>query len=88
MFGWLTRIILRHSWHWGAGNGHGKVAEIVEEGKAEVTSKKVCPWWMASLSFSIDTIPKGNTVSRNARGADDPAVKITRDGVCNLVAFR
>ncbi|KAI0738266.1 hypothetical protein C8Q80DRAFT_1358236 [Daedaleopsis nitida] len=50
------------SWRWGGGNAEGKVAEIVEEGKAEVVSNK------------------GNTVTRNARGADDPAVKITRDG--------
>jgi hypothetical protein len=28
-------------WKWGGGDGHGKVAEIVEEGKAEVTSNKV-----------------------------------------------
>ena len=32
---------LSGSWHWGGGDGHGKVAEIVEEGKAEVTSNKV-----------------------------------------------
>lgn len=50
------------SWRWGGGNGHGKVAEIVSEGKAEVTSKK------------------GNTVTRNARGPEDPAVVISRDG--------
>ncbi|KAI0086040.1 hypothetical protein BDY19DRAFT_375934 [Irpex rosettiformis] len=28
------------SWAWGGGNAHGKVDEIIEEGKAEVTSKK------------------------------------------------
>ncbi|KAI0354537.1 hypothetical protein OH77DRAFT_1426144 [Trametes cingulata] len=28
------------SWRWGGGNGTGKVAEIVEEGTAEVTSSK------------------------------------------------
>ncbi|CCM06252.1 uncharacterized protein FIBRA_08501 [Fibroporia radiculosa] len=28
------------SWRWGGGNPSGKVAEIVEEGKAEVTSNK------------------------------------------------
>ncbi len=28
---------------------------------------------------------KGNTVSRNARGSDDPAVKITRKGVSTQV---
>ncbi|PCH34881.1 hypothetical protein WOLCODRAFT_50401, partial [Wolfiporia cocos MD-104 SS10] len=28
------------SWRWGGGNPSGKVAEIVEEGKAEVTSDK------------------------------------------------
>ena len=31
----------RGSWAWGGGNGKGKIEEIVEEGKAEVTSKKV-----------------------------------------------
>ncbi|KZV66111.1 hypothetical protein PENSPDRAFT_755969 [Peniophora sp. CONT] len=51
------------SWKWGAsGNPSGKIAEIVEEGSAEVTSNK------------------GNTVKRNARGPEDPAVKITRKG--------
>ncbi|KAH8105113.1 hypothetical protein BXZ70DRAFT_1061738 [Cristinia sonorae] len=50
------------SWKWGAGTASGKIADIVTEGKAEVTSQK------------------GNTVARNARGEDDPAVKITRDG--------
>jgi len=49
-------------WKWGAGTASGTVAEIVEEGKAEVTSNK------------------GNTVSRNARGEEDPAVKIERKG--------
>ncbi|KAH9895658.1 hypothetical protein C8Q73DRAFT_445525 [Cubamyces lactineus] len=28
------------SWRWGGGNAEGDVAEIVEEGKAEVTSNK------------------------------------------------
>ncbi|KAG2346278.1 hypothetical protein BDR05DRAFT_959910 [Suillus weaverae] len=28
------------SWKWGGGNASGKVDEIVEEGKAEVTSNK------------------------------------------------
>ncbi|KAI0719923.1 hypothetical protein C8Q72DRAFT_788531 [Fomitopsis betulina] len=28
------------SWRWGSGNVEGKVAEIVEEGKAQVTSNK------------------------------------------------
>jgi len=28
------------SWRWGGGNAEGKVAEIVEEGKAQVTSNK------------------------------------------------
>ena len=28
------------SWKWGGGNAEGQVAEIVEEGTAEVTSKK------------------------------------------------
>ncbi|KAI0824384.1 hypothetical protein BC628DRAFT_433330 [Trametes gibbosa] len=28
------------SWRWGGGNAEGEVAEIVEEGKAEVTSDK------------------------------------------------
>lgn len=28
-------------WRWGGGNAEGKVAEVVEEGKAEVTSNKV-----------------------------------------------
>ncbi|KAI0073993.1 hypothetical protein K474DRAFT_1665987 [Panus rudis PR-1116 ss-1] len=28
------------SWRWGGGNGHGTVSEIVEEGKAQVTSNK------------------------------------------------
>ncbi|EIN06528.1 hypothetical protein PUNSTDRAFT_136383 [Punctularia strigosozonata HHB-11173 SS5] len=50
------------SWKWGQGTASGKVAEIVEDGKAEVTSSK------------------GNTVTRNGRGPDDPAVKITRKG--------
>ncbi|GJE90658.1 DUF2945 domain-containing protein [Phanerochaete sordida] len=50
------------SWKWGGGDGHGKVAEIVEEGTAEVTSNK------------------GNTVTRKARGHDDPAVVIERSG--------
>ncbi|KIP02226.1 hypothetical protein PHLGIDRAFT_32275 [Phlebiopsis gigantea 11061_1 CR5-6] len=50
------------SWRWGAGNAEGKIAEVVEEGKAEVTSNK------------------GNTVTRNARGPEDPAVKISRKG--------
>ncbi|KAF9808783.1 hypothetical protein IEO21_07755 [Rhodonia placenta] len=50
------------SWRWGGGNATGQVAEIVEEGKASVTSNK------------------GNTVTRNARGKEDPAVKISRKG--------
>ena len=32
---------MAHSWRWGGGNAEGKVAEIVDEGKAEVTSNKV-----------------------------------------------
>ncbi|KAI0773075.1 hypothetical protein BD413DRAFT_611990 [Trametes elegans] len=28
------------SWRWGGGNAEGEVAEIVEEGKAQVTSNK------------------------------------------------
>ncbi|KIJ62445.1 hypothetical protein HYDPIDRAFT_114564 [Hydnomerulius pinastri MD-312] len=28
------------SWNWGSGHPTGKVAEVVEEGKAEVTSNK------------------------------------------------
>ncbi|KAL4248972.1 Hypervirulence associated protein TUDOR domain-containing protein [Abortiporus biennis] len=28
------------SWRWGGGNAKGKVAEVVEEGTAEVTSNK------------------------------------------------
>ncbi|KAI0643422.1 hypothetical protein C8Q79DRAFT_978836 [Trametes meyenii] len=28
------------SWKWGGGNAEGEVAEIVEEGKAQVTSNK------------------------------------------------
>ena len=67
------------------------MAEIVEEGKAEVTSNKV--------RFQSVPVPgvsklkshlriKGNTVTRNARGKDDPAVKITRQGVRDLVPCR
>ena len=36
-----SRHVVGHSWRWGGGNAEGKVAEIVEEGKAEVTSNKV-----------------------------------------------
>lgn len=68
MFGWLTLIVLCRSWHWGAGNGHGKVAEIVEEGKAEVTSKKVRPWWMPSLLFDIDTISRATLYPATLEG--------------------
>lgn len=32
-----------HSWKWGSGTVTGKVAEVVEEGKAQVTSNKVRP---------------------------------------------
>ncbi|KAI8977739.1 hypothetical protein BD414DRAFT_388219, partial [Trametes punicea] len=58
------------SWRWGGGNAEGEIAEIVEHGKAEVTSNKAI--------FAIDHT-QGNTVTRNAREGD-PAVKITRKG--------
>ncbi|KAI0367087.1 hypothetical protein BV20DRAFT_950888 [Pilatotrama ljubarskyi] len=69
------------SWRWGGGNGTGKIAEIVEEGTAEVTSNKAsyrnqirCP------SFALLTFKEqGHTVHRKARDGD-PAVKITRKG--------
>ncbi|KZO95121.1 hypothetical protein CALVIDRAFT_538272 [Calocera viscosa TUFC12733] len=49
-------------WKWGSGTASGTVAEIVSDGKVEVTSDK------------------GNTISRNGRGKEDPAVRIEREG--------
>lgn len=37
----LTRCSTRRRWRWGNGNVEGDIAEIVEEGKAQVTSNKV-----------------------------------------------
>ena len=55
--------------------------EIVEEGKAEVTSNKVSFYahYIGHSSFVLTSF-KGNTITRNARDGD-PAVKITRKGV-------
>ncbi|KAF8129872.1 hypothetical protein EV363DRAFT_1336914 [Boletus edulis] len=51
---------------WGGGQPSGRIVNIVEEGTAKVTSKKVHT--------------SGNVVTRNAKDGD-PAVEITRDGV-------
>ena len=73
------------SWKWGGGNAKGKVAEIVTEGKAEVTSNKVRRRNFSHAMLLL-TAMQGNTVSRNAKGEDDPAVKISRDGVSTLAS--
>lgn len=71
----LSCLLFRvHSWAWGGGTAHGKVADIVEEGKAEVTSNKVGP--LLVLLGCIPNNIQGNTVSRNAKDGD-PAVKIS-----------
>lgn len=72
------------SWKWGGGNAKGKVSEIVTEGKAEVTSNKVRRHRFSHAMML--TLIQGNTVSRNAKGEDDPAVKISRDGVSTLAS--
>ena len=55
--------------------------EIVEEGKAEVTSNKVSLYvHHPGHSSLVLTSFEGNTITRTARGGD-PAVKITRKGV-------
>ncbi|KAJ3486081.1 hypothetical protein NLI96_g4485 [Meripilus lineatus] len=65
------------SWRWGGGNATGKIDEIVEEGRAEVTSNKV---GQDTPFLAFIHIPlQGNTVSRIAREGD-PAVKISRKG--------
>jgi len=75
-------------WKWGGGHPSGKVDEIVEEGKAQVTSNKVrdsklrLRRWVADV-MRPDGRAQGNTVSRNARDGD-PAVKIKRDGVSSV----
>lgn len=66
-------------WAWGGGNGHGKVDEIVEEGKAEVTSTKVCLMFLIRALLVMANM-QGNTVSRNAKEGD-PAVKISGNKV-------
>ncbi|CDO72041.1 hypothetical protein BN946_scf184943.g76 [Trametes cinnabarina] len=38
--GWQTNWKRDSTWRWGGGTAEGEVAEIVEEGKAEVTSNK------------------------------------------------
>lgn len=45
---------MAHSWRWGGGNAEGKVDEIVEEGKAEVTSNKVS-FYAQFRSFKLGT---------------------------------
>ena len=68
-------------WKWGAGTVEGKVAEIVEDGKAEVTSNKVCRTRVnRNVTSHTPCCAQGNTVTRNARDGD-PAVKISRKGV-------
>lgn len=80
-----------HRWKWGAtGRPSGKIAEISEEGSVEVTSNKVRILFSttrASLSAHSDSAAQGNTVKRNGRGPEDPAVKITRKGVGGLLFF-
>lgn len=49
----LTRCATRRRWRWGNGNVEGDIAEIVEEGKAQVTSNKVSAWNLP-LSCCID----------------------------------
>ena len=57
------------------------MAEIVEEGKAQVTSNKVCRLAVVRSLHGLHCgLPQGNTVTRIARDGD-PAVKITRKGV-------
>ncbi|THH31284.1 hypothetical protein EUX98_g2933 [Antrodiella citrinella] len=68
------------SWKWGSGNPSGKVAEIVADGKAEVTSQKVNIIVVISARRTLMMAYQGNTVSRHGKGDDDPAVKITRSG--------
>lgn len=57
------------------------MSEIVKEGKAQVTSNKVCRPSMVELLRHLHYgFLQGNTVTRIARDGD-PAVKITRKGV-------
>ncbi|KAF7794145.1 hypothetical protein EIP86_005276 [Pleurotus ostreatoroseus] len=65
------------SWKWGSGNPSGTVAEVVSEGKAEVTSNKVGT--VCCMASQGSPRLQGHTVSRNAKEGD-PAVKITRKG--------
>lgn len=73
------------SWAWGGGNAKGKIDEIVEEGKAEVTSNKACiheSMCHTGNNVTPDT-SQGNTVTRKAREGD-PAVKISGNKVLFL----
>ncbi|EPQ52967.1 hypothetical protein GLOTRDRAFT_131251 [Gloeophyllum trabeum ATCC 11539] len=69
------------SWKWGSGNPSGRIAEIVTEGHAEVTSNKVHFLLFPPVYAVLTSMKryKGNTVKRNAKEGD-PAVKITRKG--------
>lgn len=92
----ITGIYQTNRWKWGGGQASGKVADIVEEGKAQVTSNKVsfgtkCVLVNSWTLTSLTVVSQGNTITRNAKEGD-PAVKISRDGVsigpplCCLIA--
>jgi hypothetical protein len=75
------RGLRKRRWKWGSSHPSGTISEIVEEGKVSVTSNKVRrPAGRAARGRALSGA-QGNTVSRNARGEDDPAIKISREGV-------
>ncbi|EGN92419.1 hypothetical protein SERLA73DRAFT_191180, partial [Serpula lacrymans var. lacrymans S7.3] len=56
------------SWRWGGGNPSGQVAEIVEEGKAQVTSNKVrAPQQARTVNHDIIVVGKHSDKERQAR---------------------
>ncbi|KAI0338784.1 hypothetical protein BDW22DRAFT_1337334 [Trametopsis cervina] len=62
------------SWAWGGGNAHGTVDEIVEEGKAQVTSNK---------GNTITRIPKEGDpavkIAGNKARISNPVVKLAHE---------
>ncbi|KAI0690371.1 hypothetical protein BC835DRAFT_1365040 [Cytidiella melzeri] len=58
------------SWAWGGGNAHGVVDEIVEEGKAEVTSKK---------GNTITRKPRDGDPAVKISGNKNPVVKLAHE---------
>lgn len=77
------------SWKWGAGTVEGKIDEIVEDGKAQVTSNKVNIKHASRVlgrrcEYMLTLTLQGNTITRNAKEGD-PAIKIARKGVGVLI---